>query len=408
MEEKNQNKNQAVDAGGVIVQLVNSVVRQAVEAKASDIHIEPDGNIMRVRFRVDGILREIGTHAISILPSLVSRIKVLANLDISEHRIPQDGRFQTTVGNKQLDLRVSTFPTIAGENVVMRLLDKSQIVLGLEQLGMNPNDLEKLTKFIRKLYGLVLVTGPNGSGKTTTLYSSLNILNSMDKSIATLEDPVEYQLPLVRQTQVDVESGLTFAEGLRFLLRQDPDVIMVGEIRDRDTAEIAVHAALTGHLVLSTLHTNDAVGALTRLVDMGIEPVLISAATIGVIAQRLVRNICTSCRQEYEPSKELMKEFNLPDGTKLYRGAGCPTCNNTGYTGRTGIFELLQLDDAVRNMLTQKASFEQILGKAREHGMQTLREDGLEKALAGLTTIEEVLRVTEAARVVEADIVVGR
>lgn len=404
MEKRNEQQNDGdVRSGGVIVELVDTLVRQAVQKKASDIHIEPDHGMMRIRFRIDGVLHEIGSHAISLQSSLVSRIKVLANLDISEHRLPQDGRFQASVGDKELDLRVSTFPTISGENVVMRLLDKSQIILGLEELGMNPADLDKLNNFIHRLYGLVLVTGPNGSGKTTTLYSSLNIINSPDKSIATLEDPVEYQLPYVRQTQVDHEAKLTFAEGLRSLLRQDPDVIMVGEIRDRDTAGIAVQAALTGHLVLSTLHTNDAVGALTRLVDMGIEPVLLSAATLGVIAQRLVRKVCENCKEEYAASPETAHEMNLPKDSRLYRGRGCGQCNNTGYRGRTGIFEVLSIDERVRELLIAKAPFEQILEAARKRGMQSLREDGLEKALAGVTTIEEVIRVTEARRLVEQD-----
>jgi type IV pilus assembly protein PilB len=407
MEKKNKDEEGQDDeprAGGVIVQLVDTLIKQAVLNKASDIHIEPDRNVMRVRFRIDGILHEIGTHAISLLPSLVSRIKVLANLDISEHRLPQDGRFQTTVGEKELDLRVSTFPTISGENVVMRLLDKGQIILGLGELGMNPRDLEKLNNFIHRLYGLVLVTGPNGSGKTTTLYSSMNIINSPDKSIATLEDPIEYQLPIIRQTQVDQEAKFSFAEGLRSLLRQDPDIIMVGEIRDRDTAAIAVQAALTGHLVLSTLHTNDAVGALTRLIDMGIEPVLLSAATIGVIAQRLVRKLCPNCTEQYTTTPEAAKGWGIPEQSTLYRGRGCGQCNDTGYQGRTGIFEVLTVDDAMRALLVEKASFETILHTAQKQGMQTLREDGLEKALAGVTTIEEVIRVTEARQLVEQDV----
>ncbi|MFH1171455.1 MAG: GspE/PulE family protein [bacterium] len=406
MEKKKNNDRDLLEesrVGGVIVQLVDTVIKQAALNKASDIHIEPDRDKMRVRLRVDGILQEIGSHSISLLPSLVSRIKILANLDISEHRLPQDGRFQMTVDNREFDLRVSTFPTISGENVVMRILDKSQIILGLEELGMNPSDLEKFNSFIHRLYGLVLVTGPNGSGKTTTLYSALNIINSPDKSIATLEDPIEYQLPLVRQTQVDLEAKLTFAEGLRSLLRQDPDVIMVGEIRDRDTAGISVQAALTGHLVLSTLHTNDAVGALTRLVDMGIEPVLLSAATIGVIAQRLVRKICPNCTEKYQVSPEIAKKMTLADTTTLYRGRGCGQCNDTGYRGRTGIYEVLSIDDEIRTLLVAKAPFEQILDAARKHGMQSLHDDGIEKALAGITTIEEVIRVTEARRLVEQD-----
>lgn len=405
MEKKSPARTGADSAqpGGVIVQLADEIIRQAVLNKASDIHIEPDRDRMRVRLRIDGLLREVGEHAISLLPSLVSRIKVLANLDISEHRQPQDGRFQIAVDDKELDLRISTFPTISGENLVMRILDKSQIVLGLEELGMNPADLEHFNKFIHRLYGLVLVTGPNGSGKTTTLYSALNIINAPERSIATLEDPVEYQLPLIRQTQVDTDTGMTFAQGLKSLLRQDPDVIMLGEIRDKDTAGIAVQSALTGHLVLSTLHTNDAVGALTRLIDMGVEPVLIAAASIGVIAQRLVRKICRSCREEYKPTKKILEEFQLPKDATLFRGRGCKVCKETGYDGRTGIFEILKISDPIRALLTSKAPFETIMTKAREQGMRTLREDGIEKALGSITTIEEVIRVTEASAIIGQD-----
>ncbi len=387
-----------VESSGVIIQLLSRIVHLAVEHAASDVHIEPERDIVRIRFRIDGILREIEKHPISLLESVVSRVKVLAELDITERRRPQDGRFQMTVGEKAIDVRVSTFPTLFGENVSLRLLDKSSIVFGLEQLGMRPEMLATYQKMITSPYGIILVTGPNGSGKTTTLYSTLNIINSVEKNIVTLEDPVEYQLPLIRQTQIDPEAGLTFATGLRALLRQDPDVMLVGEIRDTETGEIAVRAALTGHLVLATLHTNDSVGTLARLTDMGIETVLIASSTIGVLAQRLVRVVCSTCREPYEATPELRVQMGVAVGqdVTLYRGRGCDQCGMTGYTGRTGIFELLVPDDALRRLITGRASYEEIAKAARGRGMETLRDDGIAKALQGITTLEEVYRVTSA------------
>lgn len=386
------------EGAGVIVQLLTRTIQLAVSHNASDVHIEPEQDMVRIRFRIDGILREAEKHPISLLESLASRVKVLAELDIAERRKPQDGRFHITVGERTIDVRVSTFPTLFGENIVLRLLDKSSIVFGLEQLGMRPEIRQTYEQMIRSPYGIILVTGPNGSGKTTTLYSTLNMINSVEKNIVTLEDPVEYQLPLIRQTQIDPDSGLTFASGLRALLRQDPDVVLVGEIRDSETGEIAVRAALTGHLVLSTLHTNDSIGALARLTDMSVEPVLIASSTIGVMAQRLVRLVCTDCREAYEPNSELRQQLGITsaDRVTLYRAKGCEQCGMSGYLGRTGIFELLEPDEEIRNLITARASYDLVTKAARGKDMKTLRDDGLLKALAGLTTLEEVYRVTSA------------
>lgn len=382
---------------GVIVQLLTRIIQLGVADNASDIHLEPDGDIVRVRFRIDGILREIEKHPISLIESLVSRVKVLAELDITERRRPQDGRFHLTVGERALDVRVSTFPTIFGENIVLRLLDKSSIVFGLEQLGMSPAARNTYERMVRSPYGIIFVTGPNGSGKTTTLYSTLNMINSVEKNIVTLEDPVEYQLPLIRQTQVDPDAGVTFASGLRAVLRQDPDVLLLGEIRDTETGEIAVRAALTGHLVLATVHTNDSIGALARLTDMGVEPVLIGSSTIGVLAQRLVRIVCQTCREAYQASPVLADEIGLTGKiVTLYRAKGCDQCSLTGYLGRTGIFELLDPDEEIRTLITAHSSYDVIAKAARQKGMTTLRDDGIAKAKAGLTTIEEVYRVTSA------------
>lgn len=387
-----------VESSGVIVQLLTRTIKFAVSRNASDVHIEPDQDLVRVRFRIDGILHEVEKHPISLLESLASRVKVLAELDIAERRKPQEGRFHLTVGEKIYDVRVSIFPTIFGENIALRLLDKSTIVLGLEQLGMQPDMLTVYNRMIRSPYGIIFVTGPNGSGKTTTLYSTLNIINSVEKNIVTLEDPVEYQLPLIRQTQVDPDAGVTFASGLRALLRQDPDVVLLGEIRDAETAEIAVRAALTGHLVFTTIHTNDSVGTLARLTDMSVEPVLISSSTIGVLAQRLVRLVCQTCREPYEPSPELRKQINLEANLQatFFRANGCDRCGGSGYLGRTGIFELLNPDEELRDLITARSPYDVIAKAARQKGMTTLRDDGIQKALAGITTVEEVLRVTSA------------
>ncbi len=380
-----------------VVKLVNMILVQAVKDKASDIHIEPEEDKLRVRFRTDGILHEVSTPPKNLQSVITSRIKILSKIDIAETRKPQDGRMQLRMENKRLDVRVSSFPTVHGENIVMRILDKSSVILGLKELGVNGRDHTEFDKIIRLPYGIILVTGPTGSGKTTTLYSALSTINSMELNIITVEDPVEYEIPLIRQTQVNPKAGLTFATGLRAILRQDPDIIMVGEIRDKETADIAVQASLTGHLVFSTLHTNDAPSTLPRLMDMGVEPFLISTSVIGILAQRLVRMICIDCKETYHPPPELMKELGIQGKAQFYRGRGCNACKDTGYSGRSGLFELLLMSDEMKKLVVSRASTEEIQAKARQEGMRVLREDGLEKARAGITTIEEVLRVTEAA-----------
>lgn len=381
----------------VVIKLVTNLIRLAVLNNASDIHIEPDVDRLRVRFRIDGVLREVENHPLSLLDPLASRIKVLADMNLAERRKPQDGRFQLSTDNKQLDVRVSIFPTVYGENISLRILNKTNILLGLPSLGFNSAILERYSAMIHQPYGIIFVTGPNGSGKTTTLYATLNTINTPDKDIVTLEDPVEYQLPLIRQTQVDPDVGLTFATGLRSLLRQDPDIILLGEVRDSDTASIAVRSALTGHLVLTTLHTNDSIGAIMRLEDMGIEKVLISSATIGVLAQRLVRVLCSSCAETYDASIPLKHELGFSPEEKIQfkKAVGCEACGYTGYIGRTGIYELLDPDKKLRQLITDGASEVDVKTYAiRSLGMKTLRDDGMDKARQGITSVEEVLRVT--------------
>jgi len=387
---------------GPVMSLVNTMIGQAVREGASDVHIAPEKDKVIVRYRVDGVLHQVDEYPLASHPSVVSRIKVMANLDISENRVPQDGRVQMEVSHHQVDLRISVMPTIHGENLVIRLLNLQSAVMTLEELGLSKEDLKTFKTMISKPYGILLLTGPTGSGKTTTLYAILNQINSPGKNIVTIEDPVEYQLPLIRQIQVNPKVHLTFANGLRSILRQDPDVIMVGEIRDRETAEIATQAALTGHLVLSTLHTNDAASAMTRLTDMGIEPFLVASTVTGVIAQRLIRTICKECRTSFQADRESLAKLSLVSGgmpvdveTKLYRGNGCLYCKKSGYRGRSGIFELLVSTDEVKKLVLQKASSHDIAAKAVEKGMKALRRDGFEKILAGVATVEEVLRVTE-------------
>lgn len=378
-----------------VIKLVNLIIIQAVKERASDIHVEPEENKVRIRYRVDGILHEVQNLPKHLQSVLASRVKIMARMDISETRNPQDGRIQIKIESKNLDLRVSTFPTVYGENIVLRILDKTSVLLGLEELGFPERDLKEFTKVIHRPNGIILVTGPTGSGKTTTLYSALSTINSTEKNIITIEDPVEYEIPLIRQTQVNPKIGLTFAVGLRSILRQDPDIIMVGEIRDKETAEIAIQASLTGHLVFSTLHTNDAPSALTRLVDMGIEPFLIASSVIAILAQRLVRVICPSCREKYVPSQEVLDDLKLKDKFDFYRGKGCIKCNSTGFTGRIGIYELLLMNEEIKNMVTAKLSANQIKKTALANGMVTLYSDGIDKIRQGITTVEEVLRVTE-------------
>ena len=378
-----------------VVKLVNLILMQAVKDKASDIHIEPAEDILRVRFRIDGILHEVLTPPKNLQSVIASRIKILAKMDIAETRKPQDGRIGLKMENKALDLRVSTFPTIHGENIVLRLLDKTTVIFGLADLGLSEKDLKDFDNLIRAPYGIILVTGPTGSGKSTTLYSALSTINSLEKNIITVEDPVEYELPLIRQTQVNIKAGLTFATGLRSILRQDPDIVMVGEIRDKETADIAIQASLTGHLVFSTLHTNDAASAVTRLIDMGVEPFLISSSVIGMLAQRLVRIICQKCKEKYTPSAEALKNMGLKEDALLYKGKGCEACKNTGYAGRVGVFEFLRISEKIKKLIIAKTSSEEIKKTALQDGMKTLYDAGLDKVRRGITTIQEVLRVAE-------------
>jgi type IV pilus assembly protein PilB len=378
-----------------VIKLVNILITDAVKDRVSDIHIEPESAALRIRYRIDGILHEEHLLPKKLQNAIISRIKILAELDIAESRRPQDGKISLKLENKELDIRVSTFPTVHGENVVMRLLDRSSILLGLKDLGFTKDNLEIFSKMINQPNGIILVTGPTGSGKTTTLYSALSTISSMEKNIITIEDPVEYELPLIRQTQVNPKVEVTFANGLRSILRQDPDVIMVGEIRDKETVEVAIQASLTGHLVFSTLHTNDAPSSLARLMDMGLEPFLISSALILIVAQRLVRQICPKCKEEYTLSPAAAKELGFMVNAKFFRGKGCSVCKNSGFSGRIGIFETLVLNEAIRKMIEERASADQIKKKAVELGMRTLRQDGMDKAQQGLTTVEEILRVTE-------------
>jgi type IV pilus assembly protein PilB len=381
---------------GPIIRFVNAVIQQAVREGASDVHIEPEEASFRIRLRIDGVLREVSLQSKSLYASIVSRVKVMAALDIAERRLPQDGRARLGVLGRDLDLRVSTFPTIHGENVVLRLLDRSAAVIGMADLGLSSGPLELLARMTERPNGIVLVTGPTGSGKTTTLYACIHRINTVDRNIVTLEDPVEYHLTSIRQTQVDPDAGLTFARGLRALLRQDPDVIMVGEIRDADTAEIAVRSALTGHLVLSTLHTNDAAGAIPRLLDMKVEPFLLSSAMSGVVAQRLVRRICEKCRVPADPPEDVREALGptAADGG-FARGEGCPACGGTGYRGRVGIFEVFEVTAAIQDRIIQRAPAEELARTARHEGMRTLHEDAVAKAAAGITSLEEVFRVTK-------------
>ena len=378
------------------IRLLNLIMTQAVQDGASDIHIEPDRNTLRVRYRIDGVLHEVNSLPRHLQASIISRVKIMGDLDIAESRIPQDGRSQIKVEGKEIELRISTLPTIYGENVVIRILDQSIALMGLEDLGFSKDIIRHYEVLIKRPHGIILVTGPTGSGKTTTLYASLNSINSLEKNIITIEDPVEYRLDLIRQTQINPKAGVTFASATRAVLRQDPDVIMVGEIRDLETAETAIQAALTGHLVFSTLHTNDAAGALTRLMDLGIEPYLISSCVMGSLAQRMVRTICPKCKEHYQPEEEAVKDLGITMAKDLvfYRGKGCKNCWQTGYKGRTALFELLVLNDTIQDLIMQKAPSRMIAKSAGEnHGMQTLRENGADKVLKGITTIDEVNKV---------------
>ncbi|MEA2021335.1 MAG: type II secretion system ATPase GspE [Candidatus Caldatribacteriota bacterium] len=396
-EEEDLKKIESLSKEAPIIQLVNILIVQGVKDRASDIHVEPNESGLIIRFRIDGILHDVKTLPNKIKSAIISRIKILSKMDIAERRLPQDGRFQIKFGSREVDLRVSSLPTVFGEKIVLRLLDKSKGLIKLDNIGFLPKQLEDFRSIINHSYGIILITGPTGSGKSTTLYAVLNEIDSKNKNVITVEDPVEYKLKRVNQVQIKSKINLTFANTLRSILRQDPDIIMVGEIRDSETAQIAVQAALTGHLVFSTLHTNDAASTLTRLIDMQVEPFLISSSIVGVIAQRLVRVICKNCKEEYTPSEEIIdmlsREKDIDRNIKLYRGKGCPLCKNTGYYGRTSIFEMILLDEEIRSLIISKASSSAIKEVALKKGMKTLRASGLEKVIKGITTIEEVLRV---------------
>jgi general secretion pathway protein E len=382
-----------------IIRLVNMFITRAVEGRASDIHIEPFEDELKVRYRIDGVLHDIESTPKRLQAAIVSRIKIMAKLNIAERRLPQDGRIRLKVGEKEIDLRVSTIPVLYGESVVMRILLKEGIVIDLDLLGFPPDTLRSFDHLITRPNGIILVTGPTGSGKTTTLYGALDKINSPDKKIITVEDPVEYQLKGVNQIQVKPQIGLNFANTLKHIVRQDPDIIMIGEIRDLETAEIAIQSALTGHLVFSTLHTNDAPSAITRLLDMGVENFLLSSTVRGILAQRLVRVVCPSCK-EVDSSvidREELKLLGLDATSTLYQGRGCEHCAFTGYYGRNGIFELLIVGDEIRKLILKNADSNQIRETAKRHGMRTLLEDGSKKIEAGITTLSEVLRVTQEA-----------
>ena len=394
----------AVASLAPVVHLVDGMIRDAVTAGASDIHLEPSEGQLACRFRIDGVLHPRSPISKEYQSAIVSRIKIMANMDIAEKRLPQDGRIQTTADERTVDLRISTFPTVHGEKVVLRILDKQRALVTLEHLGFSERIFAQFTDLIARPHGIVLVTGPTGAGKTTTLYAALNRLDRTEKNIMTLEDPVEYELPGISQSQVNPKAGLTFATGLRSMVRQDPDIIFIGEIRDKETAEIAIHASLTGHLVFSTIHTNDAASATTRLIDMGVEPFLVATSLIGVLAQRLVRTLCTACKAPYQPSRELLAQLGLPGtglpglaadskGT-LFKEVGCPACRQTGYQGRIGLFELLVPTERIRELITQKVPAGVVREEAVRGGLVTLQQDGIAKVARGMTSVAEILRVT--------------
>ena len=381
-----------------IIKLVNLMMSQAVKDRASDIHIEPTQSRVKIRYRVDGILYDKLSAPKHIQSTLISRIKIMAGMNIAEKRLPQDGRMGIRIADKKIDIRASTIPTAFGERLVLRLLDKTHIFLKVSDLGMPEDRLKEFDSLIKSSHGIILVTGPTGSGKTTTLYGALSTINNTDINIITIEDPIEYQIDGIGQIQVNPKIDLTFAKGLRSIVRQDPDVILVGEIRDLETAEIAIQSALTGHLVFSTLHTNDSASAVTRLIDMGIESFLVTSSVIAILAQRLVRVVCNDCREEYTPDEESLHSIGInPEmaaGRKIYRGKGCPSCLDTGYKGRTGIFELMILDDPIKSLILRTSDANAIKRKAIELGLTTLAQDGAQKVLNGITTIEEVFRVS--------------
>jgi len=383
---------------GPIIRIAHAIIQQAVTAGASDIHIEPGGRNVRIRYRIDGVLHESMQLPKHIHPPLISRFKIMSDMNIAERRVPQDGRIGINYQNKDYDLRVSCLPTLLGEKIVMRILDKGSVMIGLNKLGFFPDTLAQLEALFTQPNGLLLVTGPTGSGKSTTLYSVLNRINSVERNIMTVEDPVEYQLPGISQVAVARKAGLTFATALRSFMRQDPDIIMVGEIRDLETAEMAIQASLTGHLVLSTLHTNDAPSSVTRMVDMGVEPFLVSATLIGALAQRLGRRICDNCKEQFEVSAEDLRRLGYQAKSEnemvpLWRGRGCDRCRNTGYKGRFGIHEMMTVNEEIADLIVRRAPVSEVRNAARANGMKMLKEDGLRKVIAGTTTIEEIQRV---------------
>lgn len=396
--EKTISPDEAMLEDTPIVKLVTTILTQAVKDRASDIHIEPYADSLRVRFRIDGKLEEIMRPPRHIQPGMTSRIKILSGMDIAEKRIPQDGRFPVNLNGKQFDVRASSLPTLHGEKIVLRLLEKTTGApqVKLSELGFSEQTLRIYEKLIARPYGFILATGPTGSGKTTTIYASLMKINTKERNTITIEDPIEYNLPDINQVQLNSKAGLTFASGLRSILRQDPDIIMVGEIRDVETASIATHAALTGHLVLSTLHTNDAVGAIARLIDMGVEPFLITSSLIGVLAQRLVIKICPHCKEKYTAEADaLLKSIGVQGNITLYKGKGCTQCRSTGYLGRDGLYELLLISDNIKKLIIEKATASEIKAQALKEGFVNMRQEGLKKVVAGITTLEEVIRVTQ-------------
>jgi general secretion pathway protein E len=383
-----------------VIRLVNDILFRALQLRASDIHIHPYETKIQIRYRIDGILYDTLSLNRNVLSLVISRIKVMAGMDIAERRMPQDGRTSVRLGQREIDLRVSTVPTSYGERAVLRILDKSTGIYTLNELGMMENEMHQFDSVINRSHGVIFVTGPTGSGKSTTLYAALNQINSVEKNVMTIEDPIEYQLGGISQMQVASKKGMTFINALRHVLRQDPDVIMVGEVRDEETASMAIQSSLTGHLVFSTLHTNDSAGAVSRLLDFGVEPYLVSSSLICVLAQRLLRRVCQECKQKYHPAPHELRELGFgtddPDEGNFYMGSGCDKCFNTGYRGRTGIYELLMITEEIREMVYQKLSAGVIKKQAIESGMQTLRMAGAKKAAEGETTIAEVIRVTQS------------
>ncbi|MEI8217391.1 MAG: ATPase, T2SS/T4P/T4SS family [Eubacteriales bacterium] len=381
-------------ASAPVVKLINSILRHAIKSNASDIHIEPTNTNLRIRFRIDGELQEVMTSSMAAHPAMTTRIKIMGQMDIAEKRVPQDGRVETLVDGVQVDLRISLLPTVYGEKIVIRILGGSSGALDISQLGISKPNRRLFEKITKSPNGIVLVSGPTGSGKTTTLYSLLKQANRPEVNIITVEDPVEYKLVGINQVQVNVKAGLTFANGLRSILRQDPDIIMIGEIRDGETAEIAIRASITGHLVFSTIHTNDSASSVARLVDMGIEPYLVSSSLVGVVAQRLVRNICQKCKVEYTPDSAEMQILNLSETKPIYRGAGCPSCNGTGYKGRSGIHEILVVTKEIRELVNKGASIDDIAKLGVSQGTITLRQSCIDLVLNGTTTMDELVKVT--------------